>query len=202
MATVLDISLIGEFTSLFVVVLVFALIFAVLEFSKFLGEENRNLRAIIAFSLAIVTLFSPNMIRFILNIGPLFVMAFIMIVFVIMMLKLLGAEDKDFTAALKARNNVLVYWILGICLVLIIIAIGQTFGEDTLRMTDGNSGTSSSELGDVVVEQTGTEGNSEGADFDENVSDALFNPKVLGTMLLLIIGFFTVLLLGVTPKPN
>lgn len=193
MATVLDISLISEFSSLFVVVLVFALLFAILEFSKFLGEDNRNLRAIIAFTLAVLTLFSPNTMRFILNLGPIFVMGFIMVVFVIMMLKLFGAEDEDFSAALKARGGMLVYWILGICLVLVIIAIGQTFGQNTLRMT-GDSDSDS--VADNVAQQTGAVVDGEQSDFEENVQDALFNPKILGTMLILIIGFFTVLLLA------
>ncbi len=195
MATILDISLIGEFSSLFVVVLVFALIFAILEMSKFLGDENRNLRAIIAFSLAVLTLFSPNTMRFILNLGPIFVMGFIIVVFVIMMLKLFGAEDEDFTAALKARGNMLVYWILGLCLVLIIIAIGQSFGQETLHMSEGSS---SDTIPDRVVDQTGTEGEEEQSDFEKNVQQALFNRKMLGTMLILIIGFFTVLLLAGT----
>jgi len=122
-------------------------------------------------------------------------MGFIIVVFVIMMLKLFGAEDEDFTAALKARGNMLVYWILGLCLVLIIIAIGQSFGQETLHMSEGSS---SDTIPDRVVDQTGTEGEEEQSDFEKNVQQALFNRKMLGTMLILIIGFFTVLLLAGT----
>ena len=208
MATFLDLTLMDQFSSIFVVIFVFAILYAIFEWTKFLGAENKNIRAILAFTLAVLTLFSPEVINLFMVMGPLFVIVFIFIVFLIMLLKMFGATDADFTKAIQSKDKVVINWVVTIAILILIIAIGKSYGQDTLvltnedaeRVTSSDDDYSSGSSIDLTEGTSSSSSSSDGDSFDSNVAQALFHPKVLGMILTLIICTFTLMLLTAAPK--
>ena len=208
MATFLDLTLMDQFSSIFVVIFVFAILYAIFEWTKFLGAENKNIRAILAFTLAVLTLFSPEVINLFRVMGPLFVIVFIFIVFLIMLLKMFGATDADFTKAIQSKDKVVINWVVTIAILILIIAIGKSYGQDTLvltnedaeRVADSDNDYSSGSNIDLTEGTSSSSSSSDGDSFDSNVAQALFHPKVLGMILTLIICTFTLMLLTAAPK--
>lgn len=178
---VFDISLLGQFSIIFPFLLAWVIIFGVLSYTKTFGD-NKGLHSIIALCLAFLFVLSKDAVQIINFASPWFVLFFLFIIFVIMGFKIFGATDADVLGVLKNPEfRAISTWIGILSLIIIIASISHVMGQRTLE--EGS--------GEVIVIEEGEEGVATG-DFQTNVMNTLFHPKILGLLVILIIGSLTI----------
>lgn len=175
MATFLDIGLFEAFSPVFAFLFVWVTVFAVLQFTKFLGD-NKGLHALFAFILAVLTMLSPKLVQLIGTMAPIFVVAIIFIVFLLLLYKMFGVDDDWLTSAIKGKGSAF-YWILIVAAVIVVGSVSIVFGEEILSITQGGDGGNT----------TGVVG---------NLGSTLFHPKVLGFVVLMLIAVFAIYMLA------
>ena len=111
MATFLDIAGLQQFSSIFVFIFVWLVVYAVLAFSKILGE-NKAINVIIGLVVGIFVLFSPIATGVIEYIAPWFAVIFIFVIFVTIALKLFGASGAESLGSLRTVTFVVIILVL------------------------------------------------------------------------------------------
>ena len=174
MATFLDIGLLQKFELVFPFLFVLVVVWGILSYSKFLGD-NKTLHSILALLFAVVVLFSAQARAVINAISPWFVIIFIFVIFILISIKMFGISDDSITAGLKGDYQ-WVLWTIGIigALVLIISVIDVNFWREDTSTVD------SIEEGDIGENGGGA------------ILATLRNPNVLGLILLLLIATFAI----------
>jgi len=192
MATFLDIGLAQHFHVIFTVLLVFVIIFALLEKSKIFGD-NKGLHSLIALSIAMLVLFVPGIVQVIGIMAPWFVLMFLLITFFLMLLLAFGTPmDKIIGVAGEWQTPHWFFLIIG--LIIFIGALGSVYGQSMLPYSGAEDEgvpanfTEGGDSGEGVTTDTG--------DFNANVGRVIFHPKTLGLFLLLMIGSLTIRLLA------
>jgi hypothetical protein len=192
MATFLDIGLIEHFAVIFPVLLVFVILFAMLEKSKILGE-NKGLHALISLCVAIMMLFVPGLPTVIGIIAPWFVVLFLLVTFFLMLLLAFGTKWESIVSV--ASDWQTPHWfLLIISLIIFVGALGIVYGESLLPYSEEATGQNITVTEEGVVEGATTDT----GDFNRNVGRVLFHPKTLGLVIVLIIGSLTIKLLAGT----
>ncbi len=180
MVTFLDITLFQYFNVIFPILLIFAVLFALLQKTKILGE-NVTINAIISIAVALMSLLSPDVISLINYVAPWFVLVFIFVILLLLVYQLLGATEKDILSALKGDKTI--QWtVFGIALVILVAGFAHIWGERMLALQGTPEGA------DVVEE--GEPG------FKQNLYTMLFSPKVLGVIFIFLIAIFTIAFLS------
>ncbi|MBT3297401.1 hypothetical protein HN385_00595 [archaeon] len=181
MVSVIDLGLVNYFSIIFPFLLIFSLVFAILQKVKIIGDSP-VINAVVAFSAAMLAILSDTVVAMIVFIAPWFVVVFVFLILLLMAFQILGAKDADLALAVRDKS---VQWvILGIAIVIILAGFGNVMGQDLLEQSQqtGETVDSSGELTDS-------------GDFDENLMTTLFHPKVLGLIVLFGIAIFSVALL-------
>jgi len=185
MATFLDLGLLTHFAIIFPFLLVFVVTYAILIKFKLVSEEN-SINAIIALAFASMTLFSKTANALIITASPWFVVMFMLILFVILGFRLLGISESKITGVMEKEFGT-PHWLIIVMVGLIIIgSMGVVFGPGLLQGKLEPSAT-----GPVVVDGVGIAEGSEGQ-FQANVADVLFHPKVIGFAALMLIVVFAI----------
>jgi len=162
MATFLDVTGLQYFSSIFVFLFVWLVVYALLLWTKILGE-NKFVHALIGLLLAMFVLISPIATSIVASVAPYLAVAFLFIVLISVAAKMLGGDIESFPA------------LRGIMLVFIVIIIFVAAGIKIREQVD-------------VPSETQT-------DLSKTVN-LVFNPKFLGTVLILAIAVFTIALLA------
>ncbi len=174
MATPLDIGLLEKFSVIFPFLFVLVIVYAILQYGKFLGS-NKGIHALIALFLAIMTLFSSAVTDTINLMAPWFILLFVFILFVIIAFKIFGTSDSDIMSVLKDPSyNYIIWWIVAIGL---IIALGSL----TSVVWSAESG------GMPTYNESSAEGMGANAFWN-----TIFHPKILGMAVILLIAVFTI----------
>ena len=178
MATVLDLGLLQAFDFIFPVILVFSLVFALLQKTKAIGDSV-GINAMIAVAASFMILLSQSVIDIINFMIPWFTIAIIFFVLVIVLFQTFGLKDADIASAVKDKA---VYWtLIGVVLIIAFAGIATVLGPqvspDAQLDEDGN-----------VIEPAD-------GGFQQDVTKILFHPKVLGLIILFGIMVFAVFLL-------
>lgn len=169
MATVFDFGILNQFSAVFVWLLIWTVVYAVLQVTKVLGA-NKGLDALIAICVAFFFTLSPELTKVIATMAPWFVI-FIMFLFFIWLLGMfIGMSQSELRDAFGKESGAF-WWIFSIGLIILIYAVSKVFGQSLLEGGGGNA-------------------TSQG--FAANVMQTIFNPKLLGVVLLLIIASFAV----------
>lgn len=164
MATILDIGLIETFTPVFSFLFIFAVLFAILEKTKILGQ-NRGLNSLVSFTIAMLFLFTEPTRDLIKSVTPWFVILMVFVVFLLLIFLFIGIKEEEIAQTASQPG---VVWFIIIVLVLIMGAIlTQVFGEQVRSLTE--------------------EGNVSEGSVTTNVAKIVFHPRILGAMLLLVI---------------
>ena len=111
MATFLDIAGLQQFSSIFVFIFIWLVVYAILAFSKILGE-NKAINVIIGLVVGILVLFSPIATGVIEYIAPWFAVIFIFVIFVTIALKLFGATGVESLGSLRTVTFVVIILVL------------------------------------------------------------------------------------------
>ncbi len=186
MATLLDFAFFSHFTPIFVFLLIYAVVFAILTTTKLL-TEHKPLNAIIAFAVAGLFLLSVFSVKLVSVAAPYFVVLMLFIVFVLLLVGAFGYGPGEIKSALSSPSyNFVIYFVVIGGLVLITIVLGQVFGQSLLTGPTGE--------GEVNVNYTGNI--STGQNYEQNLWNTIFHPKVLGLIFLLVICSFTIRMLA------
>jgi hypothetical protein len=182
MATVLDVSLLGAVGVIFPVIVVFAITFAVLRKTKWLGQEGVAIDAVIAASVALMVLLSEKLVALLNFIIPWFAVAIIFFMLLLLVFMVFGLKEKNFMEAVQ-NSAALMWTIIGIGLIIMVAGGFSILGQDLTdqAFSDGSN---------VAVGADGTATTT--GNFDQNLNNILFNPKVLGVMVI-----FAILVLAV-----
>ncbi len=182
MATFLDLTLIDFFDRIFVVLLIWTIIFAILQKTKAVSD-GLGINAIIAVAIAFLALISDTIIQLISFMVPWFALLIIFLVLLILLFQIFGVTDVS-----AAVNDKTVQWtLIGVGIVIVIAAFGTVFGQQ-LAAAAGSSSTDSGTA--TAAGGTGT------TNFQQNIYSTLFNPKVLGMLVLFGVAIFAVILLS------
>ncbi|MBN1157207.1 hypothetical protein JXA85_06295 [Candidatus Woesearchaeota archaeon] len=188
MASPLDVSLLKPFSIIFSMLLVYAIVYGLLSYSKLFGEKN-SLHAIIALAAAVMVLVSPSLGAVIRIMTPWFAVLFIFLVMMLVFYRIMGAPENYFFDALK-KNKEISTWIMIISFTVLASTLGYVYfggtsDTSTQTVVHAEGGNVSLEVqGDVSGRGTGT------------VMATIFHPKVLGMIVLLLVGVFSVTLLA------
>lgn len=184
MATVLDVGLVGYFQPIYAVLLVFAIVFSLLQKLKTISD-SKTINSTIAVMVSLLVLLSDKLIKVINFMIPWFAILIIFLVLLLLIFKLMGATDEKISQ-LFTKDNTITWAVLGISLVIIIAAFANVFGQEFLEKKLGGQAPPTAE-GETT---TGSE------DFQQNIFLILFHPKVLGMLILFIVAIFAILLLS------
>ena len=187
MATVLDLSLLQNFSFIFPFIFVWAIVFAILQKTKATGAAL-GIDAVIATVVAFMSILSPEIILMINFMIPWFAIAIIFFILLLLLFRIFGAEEKHILSALTSDKSVL-WVILGIGLVIVFAAFGNVFGQSFTEQAFQGEGVA------AVNATTGTTGVATSS-FQTNITSILADPKVLGMIILFAIAVFAIALLS------
>jgi len=185
MATFLDIGLLEHFKIIFPILFTFLVVYALLVYTKFLGD-NKAIHALIAFALSIMVAFSDIAVATINSMAPWLVLVFIFIIFGLLAYKSIGFSDAQIMGALTARRQRWIIFIIG--WVVVAIFLGSLTSEISERGGIGVYGVSN-----TTEASSGDDETQEKAFYE-----TLVHPKVLGIMFILLLMLFAINRLVVT----
>lgn len=194
MATLLDVGLFGYFGVIFPVLLVFLLVFAVLTKTKFFGD-NKGVYALIAFAISMMMLFTPGVLSVINVMAPWFVFIFIFCIMILLALMVMGVSPDAIQNYMSGDWETVHWFILAFAIIIAIGSLATVYGGSLLPYTDAEGNPVDGDLADseVSADDGGTTGKTTSTgDFNKNVGRVLFHPKVVGMVLILLIGSFTI----------
>ena len=182
MATVLDAALVSTFSPWFVFLMILLISYAILSKVKILGE-NAFINWIISIALALLFATSATAIRMVTVSTPWLIVLLTALLFMTLIFKFLGAEDKDFF--LNPKNPTTTA-ILAIIIVNIFVF---AFGEVRREQQAEQQGATVSETNQGAI-----------ISFPGQVGQVLREPAVLGLIITLLIATFTIMLLTAAPE--
>ena len=165
MATILDIGILEYFTPIFVFLFIFAVLYAILDKTGLLGE-NKGLKSLVAFVLAMMFILTQNLMRLVTIMTPWFIILIVAAMFIIMFFLFVGAKPEQVAGVFTEKVTV---WVLLIVILIIFgYAITQVYGSGIHDIYGGGNATDYSGL-------------------NESIGKILFHPKMLGVLLILVI---------------
>lgn len=188
MATFLDISILGHFTSVFTFLLVFVILFGMLEVFKLFGDGHRGLHAMIALAIGFIVIFSSGVVTVIQTFTPWFVIVILLIFFILFAVRMFGVSAAEVTQGFH-NNSVILTFILIFAAIIILFSLGAGFGQNSLDQ-GAQPGTAVNTT-NVTVNPGSTSTNN----FSQNLYNTIYNPKVLGLILIMLIAVIAMLFL-------
>lgn len=160
MATPLNTELLGFILPVFSLILIFTIIYAVLQKTKIFGD-NKNINAWIAVAIAVIFAIMPEAMEFIAIIAPWFVvMVFVAFSFLLVFM-LFGTKGEDIEGL--SKNAVIQWTVIIIGIIIVISALTKVFGP-------------------LIGQPTPT-----GVGTGRELQRSLFNVKVLATVFILLV---------------
>lgn len=167
MATFLDVTGLEHFSSLFVFLFTWLILYAVLSATKLLG--NKLIAVMLGMILSIFVLLSPAVTSIVRDLAPWITVGFLFIVLIGVVGKLMiGDLPGEYT--LELRGMLLVFLVI----IIFVASMSQVRKH---------------------ISVPGDEGTSEGTEEFLKPTTIIFHPKVLGAILILAIAIFTIALL-------
>ncbi len=202
MATFIDVGLLENFGVVFVILLVFLILFGILEYTKAFGEGRRGLHAIISLVVALLFLVSNIATAMVKMMVPWFMVIVIFIFFVLLSVRMFGRTESDIRKLIGDPN---VYpWLIIFVLLVLLLSLGNAFGQGLLERGEGAE-TPTDISGGGTTSGTGLQPASPGTtsttttSFTTNLLNTIRHPKVLGMLFVFLVGMFALLFLT---KPN
>jgi hypothetical protein len=198
MATFLDVGIMQHFSAVFVVLLIFIIIFGLLETVKAFGDK-KGIHAIIALVIALLFIVSKLATEMIKTMVPWFIVIVIFVFFFMFMLRMWGLGDSDLKSLIGDPN---VYpWIIIMMVVVLLTSLSTVFGQSLLEKGSGGTttGTNYSAGGSVSVISDTT--STATPSFTTNMLNTVRNPKVLGMIFVFLVGAFSLLFLTKMSAP-
>ena len=187
MATFLDTTLLEQSSVVFSWVLVFVVVFGVAEAVNLL--KNKTLNALLAFTVAMVTTTSNSVQAIISNLTPAFVVIAFFALFLMILANFMGMPTGDIVGAMGGKNAA--WYLIVPFMIAVLVGLSSSIGQGLLEERTGDETTTIiDEAGNEVVVTT---------PHKESVVVTLTNPKVLGMILVIFVGMFTIIFLAGKP---
>lgn len=176
MATPLDFGLLKNFGALFPFLFVFIIVYAVLARTE-MFREKQAFAAIIAFLLAIATMFSNMAVRTINMMAPWVVLLVIFVILLLLAYYSLGIKEETILGIITSSEygNTIAWWTLALLLIIglgsLSTVVSEEVGWGKLRAAEQPAPGQPEELGFWAT---------------------IFHPKVLGMIVVLLIAMFTI----------
>ncbi|MBS3156999.1 hypothetical protein J4442_02385 [Candidatus Woesearchaeota archaeon] len=161
MATILDIGFLNFLLPVFTFLLIYAIVFGVLQKSKFLSEST-NINTWVALAISVLFLLAPGAIEFVSVIAPWFVVLVVIAFSFLLIFFFMGIKPEVIEKV--ARNEASVRWtIIIISIIIIIVGLTSVFGPIFGTPADGEEGVG------------------------REVQRSIFDPQVLTTVFILLV---------------
>lgn len=194
MATFLDVGLLEHFGVIFVILLIFLIVFGLLEYIKAFGAEKKGLHAIIALVVALLFLVSKIATNMVKMMVPWFMVIAIFLFFTMFLIRMFAVKEKHMLELIKDPN---VYpWVIILVALVLFISLGNAFGQSLLERGEGaqtptNYSAQEPGLEPAAPGTTSTTTTS----FTTNLLNTLRHPKILGLLFVFLIGLFAIIFL-------
>jgi len=198
MATFLDISLLGHFTSIFTFLLVFVIVFGMLSMFKMFGEGHNGIYAIIALCIGFIVIFNAGVVTVIQTFTPWFTMLIIVIFLLIFASRMFGLSEGDVKAGFY--GNPYMTWILIFSAIILLFSLGGAFGQKTLEQSQGTNLTTP-QAGATFNGTAAQPGATNTQSFNQNLYNTIYHPKVLGMVLIFLVVILAMLFLTTREGP-
>jgi len=175
MAAVLDLGSLTYFTPVLIFVLVFVILYALLEKARVLGE-NSGLHGLVAFIFSLLFVLIKPFRQLLLTIIPWFVILFLLVVIILIGIMILGFKKKDITEYISDNPGITITLVI-IIVTIFFVGLSSTF--------PGAVGFPSEDVDDGRLFR---------------LRSVLFDHRVLGIFLVLIIAYFVVRAAGFVAK--
>ena len=203
MATILDLGFLNYFSIIFVFLLILFIIYAILKYTKVLGD-NDGIYAIIALSFAVLFILIKQARTVILEALPWFTILFVVILFILLAVKMFDVDDSVLKSAITSGpyGKTIIYWVITLVVIILLYSFSQSFGQNIGPYLNSSEGISSpnTNSGTNFVSHTSDSlrGNGDVAtgNFNTNLGATLFHPKVLGLIVVLLIASFSIRMLS------
>ncbi len=166
MASVIDIGLLDYFVPVFVFLLIFGIVFALLEKVKLFGT-NKGLNSLISFAIACLFILTPELMKVIKIMTPWFTILFVFVIMIVLLFMFVGIKEESISVAFQDRS--LIWIIIILSLTIFAYALTQVYGSQVQTVYAGENVTS--EQGNLMGQ----------------VGKIVFHPRVLGMVILLLI---------------
>ena len=192
MATPINIGLLESFSPVFVFIFVFAISYAVLGLTGVLGKDNKNIHGIVAFCIAIFLSLSVRPKAIITDMVPWFALVIVFFMFLMLAMRFVFGEKGD-----RMMINVLGsesgagWWVFIAIIGILIISLSSSVGPSV---------TSTSNESTAGINVTTAGGSTQTGNWQTNVLNTMYHPKVLGTIIILVIALAAIRLLSSIPK--
>lgn len=179
MATPLDVGLLQKFDVIFPFLFVLVVVYAVLARTEWM-KEKQGVAFLLAFVLAVMTLFSSIAVKTINRMAPWFVLLIIFVVLLLLAYQALGLKEESILKVItgKEYGSTIGYWMLALILIIAIGSLTSVVSEEK-QFTSLAAGENATGAVPAQGEQVG-------------FWATIFHPKVLGLALLLLIAMFTI----------
>jgi hypothetical protein len=178
MASFLDLGILQSFKVIFTFLFVFSITYAILNKVNF-PKDSKGLQSFVAFIMAAFVAISSKTVNLIATMSPWFVIMFVFIIFVLLANMIFGLDEAYLSQYMK-DDNTITTWIIILSALIFVISIGTTYSTEFLAFTQNSTSSSSGDVG-------------------HNIGAAIFHPKMLGFIFVMLIGTFAILLLTKTP---
>ncbi|MCI0615785.1 hypothetical protein L0244_22610 [bacterium] len=178
MATPLDITALKQFSGIFPFLLTLVLVYAILSMTAWF-KEQKTWAALIAIIAAFMTLLSPIAIKTINLMAPWFVLFVVFAILFVLAFMLFGFEQKAITDFIATGEYGIGTWVMAIMLIIGIGSLAFVVNEEKgfADLAEGNNVTY---RGEIPAEK------------EFGFWPTLFHPKILGMVLILMVGYFTI----------
>ncbi|MBI4149899.1 hypothetical protein HY488_00685 [Candidatus Woesearchaeota archaeon] len=196
MATILDVGVLANFSIVFAMVLIIAIVYGILQFTKAF-HGTKGLHILIAFIVGLLFILTPDVTRAVSIMIPWFTLLFIFIVFLLMAYKIFGATDADIVGVLRTDRTIA--WV--IVIIAIVIAIGSfssVYGQRFLAETVPGAPVEPSGAPTGAV--AGVTPSAATPSFSGNLAATFFHPKILGMLFLFLVAVFTIAVLAMEAR--
>lgn len=167
MASILDIGIIDYFAPAFVWLLIYGVLFALLEKTKVFGDKT-GINGLVAFAISILFLLTPDLVGLVKIITPWFTILFIFILMIVLLFLFVGVKESAVSEAFSERG--MVWIIVLVSFIIFFYALTQVYGAQIQTIYGG-----------------ATDETAEGGTVTTQVGKILFHPRVLGMIILLLI---------------
>lgn len=223
MATFLDIGLFQHFSVIFTFLLIFVITYGLLSVQKIIkfGNGDKGIYALIALSLSFLAVTSGGAVAFIGFLTPWFTAFIIFLFFIFFIFRMWVGDDESYFSNAIKQNRGLQWTMIVVAILILIAALSNTFGQQLLEdnpqvqtSTSSNTVTIQADNSNQATGQPSSrppnqpsprpssEPSATSTDFSSNVLSTFIHPKVLGMLLIILIGFFSILFLAKNQDPN
>lgn len=181
MATVVEVGLVSFFSPILVFLFVYAIVFALLEKTKMLGDRM-GINAVVAFVFGLLFVMVRQAREVLTTAIPWVLLVIALLILVFMIFYFAGVPEKEMAKPFIAGPMA---WVIGVIIAIIfIVALGQVFGDQVRSIYAGTDG------GDSVDGEGGTSSGTLG--LAQEIGEIIFHPKVLAMILILVIAALAV----------